>query len=85
MLLIWDVKTRGSPATSFYRALVGYDYPTKAGKGHSAGVLDEIPSTVWKFINRSALLIEEEYAGMVEKIFKEFDEHLRWFRFEVEI
>ena len=84
-MLIWDVKSRGSPATLFYRALVGYDYPTKAGKNHSAGVLDEIPDDVWEFINRSALLIEQEYAEMVEKIFKEFNEHLRWHRFEVEI
>ncbi|MBA7597517.1 hypothetical protein ES703_04520 [subsurface metagenome] len=85
ILLVWDVKTRGSPATLFYRALSGYDYPTKAGRGHSAGVLDEIPDDVWEFINRSTLLIEEEYAMVVEKIFKEFSKHLVWHRFEVEI
>jgi hypothetical protein len=85
VLLVWDVKTRGSPATLFYRALRGYDYPTKAGRSHSAGVLDEIPDDVWEFINRSTLLIEKEYAEMVEKIFKEFSEHLIWHRFEVEI
>ena len=41
-LLIWDVKSRGSPATLFYCALRGYDYLTEAGEGHSAGVLDEL-------------------------------------------
>jgi hypothetical protein len=85
ILLIWDVKSKGSPATFFYRALCGYDYPTKSGKSHSNGILDEIPDDVWEFINRSTLLIEEEYAKMVEKIFKEFNEHLDWYRFEVEI
>ncbi|MDH5685482.1 MAG: hypothetical protein OEY73_03000 [Hadesarchaea archaeon] len=85
ILLVWDVKTRGSPATFFYRALRGYDYPTKAGRSHSAGILDEIPDDVWEFINRSTLLIEEEYAKMVEEIFKEFNKYLVWHRFEVEI
>ncbi len=85
ILIIWDVKTRGSPATLFYRALRGYDYPTKAGMSHSAGILDEMPDDVWEFINRSTLLIEEEYAMMVEKIFKEFNKHLIWHRFEVDI
>lgn len=85
ILIIWDVKTRGSPATLFYRALSGYDYPTKSGKSHSNGILDEIPDDVWKFVNRSTLLIEEEYAKLVEKIFKEFKEHLDWHKFEVEI
>lgn len=85
ILLIWDVKSKGSPATFFYRALSGYDYPTKSGKSHSNGILDEIPDDVWEFINRSTLLIEEEYAKMVEEIFKEFNRHLNWYRFEVEI
>jgi hypothetical protein len=85
ILLIWDVKSKGSPATLFYRALSGYDYQTKSGKSHSAGILDEIPDDVWEFINRSTLLIEEEYAKMVEEIFKEFDKHLVWHKFEVEI
>jgi len=30
------------------------------------------------------LLIEDEYAKLVEKIFKEFNEHLCWHMFEVE-
>lgn len=85
ILLVWDVKTRGPIATRFYRALSGYDYPTKTGKSHSAGVLDELPDNVWKFVNRSTLLIEEEYAKLVEKVFKEFNEYLAWHRFEVEI
>ena len=85
ILIIWDVKSRGSPATLFYRALRGYDYPTKSGRVHSAGVLDEIPDDVWEFINRSTLLIEEEYAKLVEKILKEFSEHLVWYKFEVEV
>jgi len=84
ILIIWDVKTRGSPATLFYRALSGYDYKTKAGRSHSPGILDEIPEDVWEFINRSTLLIEDEYAKLVEKIFKEFSEHLVWHMFEVE-
>ena len=85
VLLIWDVKTKGSPATLFYRALLGYDYPTKSGRSHSPGVLDEIPEDGWEFISRSTLLIEEEYAKIVEEIFKEFNKHLVWHRFEVEI
>jgi hypothetical protein len=84
ILIIWDVKSRGSPATLFYRALCGYDYKTKAGRNHSPGVLDELPEDVWEFINRSTLLIEDEYAKLVEKIFKEFSEHLVWHMFEVE-
>lgn len=85
ILLVWDVKTRGSPATMFYRALSGYNYETKTGMSHSKGILDEIPKDVWELVSRSTLLIEEEYAKLVEKIFKEFNEHLRWHRFEVEI
>jgi len=85
ILLVWDVKSRGSPATLFYRALSGYDYPTKAGRSHSPGILDEIPDEVWEFISQSTLLIEEEYAKLVEKIFKEFNEHLVWHRFVVEV
>ncbi len=84
ILIIWDVKSRGSPATLFYRALSGYDYKTKAGRSHSPGILDELPEDVWDFINRSTLLIEEEYAKLVEKIFKEFNEHLDWYKFVVE-
>ncbi|MDI6642800.1 MAG: hypothetical protein QMD95_01955 [Candidatus Hodarchaeaceae archaeon] len=85
ILLVWDVKSRGSPATLFYRALSGYDYQTKAGRNHSPGILDELPVDVWKFINQSTLLIEEEYAKLVEKIFKEFNEHLVWHKFVVEV
>jgi hypothetical protein len=85
ILLVWDVKVRGSPATRFYRALSGYDYQTKEGKSHSTGILDEIPDDVWEFVNQSTLLIEEEYAKLVEKIFKEFSEYLNWCRFEVEV
>ena len=84
ILIVWDVKSRGSPATLFYRALSGYDYKTKAGRSHSPGILDELPEEVWDFINRSTLLIEEEYAKLVEKIFKEFNEHLDWYKFVVE-
>ncbi len=84
VLIIWDVKSRGSPATYFYRALCGYNYPTKAGRNHSPGILDEIPDDVWEFVNRSTLLIEEEYARLVEKVFKEFEKHLAWHTFLVE-
>jgi hypothetical protein len=83
ILIVWDVKSRGTPATTFYRALLGYDYKTKSGRTHSPGILDELPEDVWEFINRSTLLIEKEYAKLVEEIFKEFDEHLRWFKFEI--
>ncbi|MFH1821311.1 MAG: hypothetical protein ABH852_02575 [Methanobacteriota archaeon] len=85
ILLIWDVKSRGSPATLFYRALSGYDYTTKSGRIHSPGILDELPEDVWEFISRSTLLIEEEYARMVERIFKEFTKHLVWHKFLVEV
>ncbi len=84
ILLVWDVKSRGSPATLFYRALSGYDYETKSGRSHSPGVLDELPDDVWEFISQSTLLIEEEYARMVERIFKDFTEHLVWHKFLVE-
>lgn len=84
VLLVWDVKSRGSPATLFYRALSGYDYRTKSGRCHSPGILDELPEDVWEFINRSTLLIEEEYAKMVERIFREFSEHLVWYKFLIE-
>jgi hypothetical protein len=85
VLLIWDVKSRGSPATLFYRALRGYDYPTKAGRSHSAGVLDELPEGVWEFVSRSALVVDLRHAERVEKVFKEFREHVVWRRFEVEL
>ncbi|KUO42917.1 MAG: hypothetical protein APU95_00240 [Hadesarchaea archaeon YNP_N21] len=85
ILLIWDVKTRGSPATLFYRALCGYDYRTKSGKIHSAGILDELPEGVWQFVSRSALIIDAKHAVKVERIFKEFSEHILWRKFEVEI
>lgn len=84
VLIIWDVKSRGSPATLFYRALCGYDYKTKSGRNHSPGILDELPEDVWEFVNRSTLLIEDEYAKLVEKVFREFSEHLIWRMFEVE-
>ena len=84
VLIIWDVKSRGTPATMFYRALRGYDYRTKNGRNHSPGVLDELPGEVWEFVNRSTLLIEEKYAKLVEKVFKDFAEYLDWHVFEVE-
>lgn len=83
-LLIWDVKSRGSPATLFYRALRGYDYPTKAGKGHSAGVLDELPPGAWEFVSRSAMVVEIRHSSKVERVFKKFDEHVVWRKFEIE-
>lgn len=85
VLLIWDVKSRGSPATLFYRALRGYDYPTKAGRGHSAGVLDELPTGGWEFVSRSAMVVDIKYSGRVERVFREFSEHVIWRRFEVEV
>ncbi|MEW6592959.1 MAG: hypothetical protein AB1305_04710 [Candidatus Hadarchaeota archaeon] len=84
IIIVWDVKSRGTPATEFYRALFGYNYDTRVGRSHSNGVLDDLPGDVWERVSQSVLLIEEEYARMVEKIFKEFDEHLKWFRFRVE-
>jgi len=84
ILIVWDVKSRGSPATKFYRALFGYNYETLSGTNHSNGALDKMPDDVWELVNQSVLLIEEEYARMVEKIFKEFNEHLTWCRFMVE-
>lgn len=83
ILIVWDVKSRGTPATMFYRALSGYDYNTKSGRNHTPGILDELPEEAWEFVNRSTLLIEEEFSRTVEKIFKEFDEHLKWLRFEI--
>ncbi|MFN4133510.1 MAG: hypothetical protein ACK4GQ_03980 [Candidatus Hadarchaeales archaeon] len=84
VLIVWDVKKRGSPATKFYRALFGYGYKTREGPCHAPGILDALPSDVWECVNRSTLLIEEEFASAVEEIFKEFDEILKWFRFRVE-
>ena len=85
VLLIWDVKSRGSPATLFYRALRGYDYPTKMGKGHSAGVLDELPTGVWEFVSKSVMIVEAKYSDKVERVFREFREHVSWLKFEVEV
>jgi len=83
VLIVWDVKRRGTPATRFYRALFGYDYNTKRGTVHAPGVLDEIPDDCWEFVCRSALLIEKRYARLVEEVFREFEEFLKWMRFEV--
>lgn len=83
VLIVWDVKCRGTPATKFYRALFGYDYKTKSGTSHSSGILDEVPEDCWEFVNRSTLLIEKKYAEMVEEVFREFDEFLQWVKFEV--
>ncbi len=83
VLIVWDVKCRGTPATRFYRALFGYDYKTKNGIAHSNGVLDQIPRECWEFVNRSTLLIEKRYARLVEEVCREFEEVLKWMRFEV--
>ena len=83
VLLLWDVKSRGSPATLFYRELRGYNYKTKSGKRHSEGVLDELPEDVWDFVSRSALLVEEEHVKKVLKVFKKYDSHLKWKKFVV--
>lgn len=84
VLIVWDLKARGSAATLFYRALSGYDYKTKEGRRHSPGILDELPGDAWEFINRSTLLIEEEYAELVEEVFREFEKYLNWFKFKIE-
>ncbi|MCS7131325.1 MAG: hypothetical protein NZ934_01135 [Hadesarchaea archaeon] len=83
ILLIWDVKSGGSPATSFYRALRGYDYRSKSGKSHSNGVLDELPEGVWEFVSRSAIIVERRYTERVEQVFRQFSGHVIWRRFEV--
>jgi hypothetical protein len=85
VLLIWDVKSKGSPATLFYRALNGYDYRTKSGKNHSSGILDELPEGTWEIVSRSALMVEARHATKVERVFKEFSVHVEWRKFEVEI
>lgn len=84
VLLLWDIKSKGSKATLFYRELRGYDYKTKSGKRHSNGLLDELPRDVWDFVSRSALLINKKHATKVEKVFKKYDSHLRWKKFIVE-
>ena len=83
VLLVWDVKSKGSPATRFYRELCGYDYVTKKGKSHSNGVLDELPPGVWEFVSRSALAVDRKHASKVVKVFKKFDTHVKWRKFEV--
>jgi hypothetical protein len=83
VVVLWDVKVRGSRATLFYRALRGYDYRTKEGRRHSPGILDQLPGDSWEFVNRSALLIEEEYAEFVERVFREFEKILEWVKFRV--
>ncbi len=84
VLILWDIKSKGSKATLFYRDLRGYDYKTKSGKKHSEGILDELPEDKWNFVSRSALLIEKTHAKKVEKIFKKYDSHLKWRKFHVE-
>ncbi len=83
ILLLWDVKSRGTPATCFYRELKGYDYKTKSGKRHSSGILDELPDNVWDFVSRSALLVDKGHAEEVVEIFKKYDTHLEWKKFVV--
>ncbi|MCD6248338.1 MAG: hypothetical protein J7J17_02695 [Hadesarchaea archaeon] len=83
VLFVWDVKSRGSPATRFYRELCGYDYETIKGKSHSNGVLDELPKGKWEFVSRSALLVDERYASRVVSVFRKFDEYIEWKNFRV--
>lgn len=83
VLLLWDIKSKGSKATLFYRELRGYDYKTKSGKRHSEGILDKLPEDVWDFVSRSALVVERNHARKVEKIFKKYDSHLKWKKFIV--
>ncbi|KXB06226.1 hypothetical protein AKJ53_01020 [candidate division MSBL1 archaeon SCGC-AAA382F02] len=83
VLLLWDIKSKGSPATLFYRELRGYDYKTKSGKRHSEGILDELPEEVWDFVSRSALLVNKKHAEKVEKVFKKYDSCLKWKKFVV--
>lgn len=83
VLLLWDIKSKGSSATLFYRELRGYDYKTKGGKRHTDGILDELPDDVWDFVNRSALLVDIKHAEKVEKVFKKYDSCLRWKKFIV--
>lgn len=83
ILILWDVKSKGTPATSFYRDLRGYDYKTKSGRCHTNGVLDELPEDVWDFVSRSALLVRKKHAGKVEEVFKKYSAHLRWKKYEV--
>ena|GEM_PF-3992514 len=45
--------------------------------------MDQLPSDSWKFVNRSALLIEEEYVEFVERVFREFEKILEWVKFRV--
>ncbi|MFP4005656.1 MAG: hypothetical protein ACLFUR_02935 [Candidatus Hadarchaeia archaeon] len=84
VLLLWDIKSKGSKATLFYRELRGYNYKTKSGKRHSEGILDKLPEDVWDFVSRSALVVERNHARKVEKIFKKYDSHLKWKKFIVE-
>lgn len=83
ILIIWDLKIKGTQATKFYRALFGYEYKTKRGTCHTPGILDDLPSDAWACINRSTLLIEEEFASTVGKVFREFNEILKWYMFRV--
>lgn len=85
MLVVWDVKSRGSPATRFYRELCGYNYETKRGRTHSAGVLDELPGDDWEFVSRSALVVEQRHASKVVKVFRKHETHVEWRRFRVEV
>lgn len=48
-------------------------------------MLDELPEGMWEFVSRSAMVIDIKYSGKVERVFKEFSEHVTWRRFEVEI
>ena len=48
-------------------------------------MLDELPSGGWEFVSKSAMVIDIRYSGKVERVFREFSEHVVWRRFEVEV
>lgn len=83
VLYLWDIKSKGSEATLFYRELRGYDYKTKSGKRHTEGILDKLPDEVWDFVSRSALLIDRKHVSEIESIFEKYDSHLRWKKYIV--
>lgn len=85
VLLVWDVKSKGSPATRFYRELCGYDYETKRGRTHSAGILDELPAGDWEFVSRSALVVERRHASKVVGVFKKYDTYVEWRKFKIAV
>lgn len=80
VLFAWDASPDKSGRRMFYKKLSGY------GQGDSyyyPGVLEEIPKDSWDWINKSIILVDEEFADGLRSLLKEYDDILDWYEFEV--